>query len=196
MVRPFFTLALTLVFATASFAQDAAAPADGAEAAPTAAPAADAAPAATPAPAADAAPAAPAPAPAAESAPPPDRGGDEPSIEERRVVAYVASGASLVALGVGVTMGVLASQQFACLEDVIACNADLEDPIEGTELLDARAEVEHKALVADMMYLVAGAAAVVAATGFVRGFVMTGEESDATASLGVQEPLVAVGGER
>ena len=112
------------------------------------------------------------------------------------MVAYVASGASVVALGIGITMGVLAQSQFACLQDVVACNADLEDPIEGSELLDARAEVEHKALVADMMYLVAGAAAVVAVTGYIRGYYMTGEESDASAeaSLGVAEPRLAAGG--
>ena len=106
---------------------------------------------------------------------------DEPSIEERRIVAYVATGVAVASLAVGVTFGILAQQQYQCVADVVACNAGAEDPIVGAELFDARAEVEHKALIADMAYLFAAASALVAVTGYLRGFVFTGEEDTAEA---------------
>lgn len=107
---------------------------------------------------------------------------DEPNVEERRLVAYVATGVAAASLAVGATVGFLAQQDYACLADVVACNATREDPITGTEFLDAVAEVEHKAVLADMMYVLAATSAVVAVTGYLRGFVFTGEQEDAAAA--------------
>jgi len=129
---------------------------------------------------------APAEAPAAEKA-------EEPSLEERRIVAYVASGVAVASLATGVTMGVMAQLQFDCAKDVIACNGGLQNKIVGNELFDVRAEVEQKALFADMAYLFAGAAAVVATVGFLRGFVFVDEapaEGAAAATLLV-DPAVS-----
>ncbi len=122
----------------------------------------------------DAAPAAPAPAAAAPVIA--EVKAEEPSLEERRIVAYVASGVAVVSLATGITMGVLAQLQFDCAKDVLACNNGLQNKIAGTELFDLRAEIEQKALFADMAYLFAGAAAVVATVGFLRGFVFVDEE--------------------
>lgn len=104
---------------------------------------------------------------------------DEPSLLERQIVAIVASGVAVVALAAGVGLGVFAYVQYQCLADVIACNENLEDPITGTELFDARANVEQLALLADMAYLFAAASALVAVTGFIRGFFFTGKSDDA-----------------
>ena len=141
-------------------------------------------------------PTAPAPAPAA-GAPSAERV-DEPSVDERRIVAFVATGVTVASLATGVTMGVLAQQQFACADDIIDCNKTLKDPIAGEELFDVRAEVEQKALFADMAYLFAGAAAVVATVGYLRGFVFV-DEPTATAApvaavLPASDPVVATDG--
>jgi hypothetical protein len=122
------------------------------------------------------APAAPAPAaPAPEAAAAPARA-EEPSLEERRIVAFAATGVAVASLATGVTMGVLAQVQFDCAKDIIACNNGLQNKVVGEELFDVRAEVEQKALFADMAYLFAGAAAVVATVGYLRGFVFVDEE--------------------
>jgi hypothetical protein len=130
------------------------------------------------------------PAPAAEV---PAGPAEEPSLEERRLVAYIATGVSVIALATGATFGVLAQIEFDCAKDVIACNQDLNNKIVGEELFDVRAEIEQKALAADMAYLFAGAAAVVATVGYLRGFVFV-EEDGATASLPAEPAPVRVVG--
>jgi hypothetical protein len=110
---------------------------------------------------------------------------EEPSIDELRIVGITAAGVSLLALGTGVVMGVLAQQQFSCAKDVLACNKTLANPVVGTELFDVRAEVDQKAMFADISYLVSAASAVVATVGILRGFVFV-EEAAVTA-----EPTVA-----
>ena len=102
---------------------------------------------------------------------------DEPDLAERRLVAYVATGVAAVAIATGGVFAFLAIQQYQCVADVVECNKTLEDPIIGDELFDARAEVEYKALAADMAFLFGAAAALVAATGYVRGFIFTGEDN-------------------
>lgn len=103
---------------------------------------------------------------------------DEPSILERQIVAIVASGVTVVALIAGATFGTLSYLQYQCAADVIACNEVLDEPIIGDQLFEARANVEQLALLADMAYLFAAASALVAITGFVRGFIFTGAGDD------------------
>lgn len=91
-------------------------------------------------------------------------------------MAFAATGVAVASLATGVTMGVLAQAQFDCAKDIIACNNGLQNKVVGEELFDVRAEVEQKALFADMAYLFAGAAAVVATVGYLRGFVFIDEE--------------------
>jgi len=111
-----------------------------------------------------------------EPTPPPPKGTD-PTIADRRLVAYVASGVALVALGAGVGLGVFALDGYTCLEDVTACNArDGVEPIEGQDFLERKGQVETTAVFADMAYVVAAAATVVAVTGYIRGYFLTGEE--------------------
>jgi hypothetical protein len=119
---------------------------------------------------------APAPAPAAPAA---EARAEEPSLQERRIVAYVATGVAVASLATGITMGVLAQVQFDCAKDIIACNNGLRNKVVGEELFDVRAEIEQKALFADMAYLFASAAAVVATVGYLRGFVFVDEEPEA-----------------
>lgn len=103
----------------------------------------------------------------------------EPSLNERRLVAYVATGVSVASLATGVTFGILAANDYACLSDVVACNKGLDKKIVGDKIFDARAELEQKSLIADMAYLVAAASAVVAVVGFLRGFVFVDGEEEA-----------------
>lgn len=98
-------------------------------------------------------------------------------------MAFVASGVALASLATGVTMGVLAQQQFACADDIITCNGTLTNKVVGEELFDVRAEIEQKALFADMAYLFAGAATVVATVGFLRGFVFVDEPAAAPVAM-------------
>lgn len=124
-------------------------------------------------------------APTTEPAPAPDASvstavPEEPSLEERRIVAYVATGVAAASLVTGITFGVLAQIEFDCAKDVVACNQGLQNKIVGEELFDVRAEIEQKALAADIAYLFAGAAAIVATVGYLRGFVFV-EEDGATA---------------
>lgn len=118
---------------------------------------------------------------------------EEPSLEERRLVAYIATGVSVIALATGATFGVLAQIEFDCAKDVVACNAGLNNKIVGEELFDVRAEIEQKALAADMAYLFAGAAAIVATVGYLRGFVFV-EEDGATSMLPAEPAPVRVVG--
>lgn len=110
---------------------------------------------------------------------------DGPSVEERRLVAYGATGVSAVSLVAGSVLGFLALDQFNCLSDVVTCNtarvAAGQQPIEGTGLFTARAEMEQKSLGADMAFLLAGTSAIVATVGYLGGFVFTGEQADAAA---------------
>lgn len=99
---------------------------------------------------------------------------------ERRLVAYVATGVAAVALGTGITLGTLALNKYNCLSDVVACNQGLDDPIQGLTFLDQKAEVETLALLADMAYVVAAAATVVAVTGYIRGYFLTEEDAEVT----------------
>lgn len=145
---------------------------EGAEAAEATAPEGEAAePAAEPADAApaettevEAAPADAAPAPVEEVGEPAAEEGGSLDLE-RIIVASVAGAVAVAGLATGITFGILAQQEYDCLKDVVACNQDRDDPLEGTEFLDARAEVERKALYADMGYLVALTAATVAVVG-------------------------------
>lgn len=107
---------------------------------------------------------------------------EEPSLDERRMVAYVATGVSVASLITGVTFGILAQVEFDCANDVVACNGGLANKIVGEELFDVRNEIEQKAIAADMAYLFAGAAAIVATVGYLNGFVFV-EEGEATAAL-------------
>ena len=107
---------------------------------------------------------------------------EEPSLDERRMVAYVATGVSVASLVTGITFGILAQVEFDCAKDVINCNAGLANPIVGEELFDVRNEIEQKAIAADMAFLFAGAAAIVATVGYLNGFVFV-EEGEATASV-------------
>ena len=140
---------------------------------------------------APAAPTAPAPAPAAAVTA--DKPAEEPSVEERRIVAYVSTGVAIASLATGITMGVLAQQQFDCAKDILACNKTLQNKVVGDELFDVRSEVEQKAVFADMAYLFAGAATVVATVGYLRGFVFVDEEPAAApvAALLPQAPALA-----
>ena len=120
-----------------------------------------------------------APSAAPESTVAPTTSADEPTVEERRIVAYVATGISVASLAAGITLGLLAQAQFDCAKDVLACNQGLQNKIVGTELFDVRNEIEQKALFADMAYLLAAASAIVATVGYLRGFVFL-EETPAT----------------
>jgi hypothetical protein len=172
-------------------ASDAAAPAPASEPAPVEPASASepsSAPASEPAPAPQPPPPAPTPAeePPAEEPPPAAEpavsSGDDPTVMERRLVAYVSSGVAVVALGTGIALGVIAADGFSCLENVEDCNArDGMDPIEGEAFLEKKSEVESMALFADMAFVVAGAAAIVAVTGYIRGYWLTGEENDEVA---------------
>jgi hypothetical protein len=134
-------------------------------------------------------PTAPAPAPAVAAT----ERVDEPGVEERRIVAFVATGVAVASLATGITMGVLAQQQFACAQQILTCNASLTDPVVGAELFDLRAEIEQKALFADMAYLFAGAAGVVATVGYLRGFVFVDEPAaPPAAALVVVPPPMAL----
>jgi hypothetical protein len=125
-----------------------------------------------------------APAPAAPEQPAAEASAesDEPSIEDRRLVAYVATGVAAASLITGVTLGILAQAQFDCAKDVVNCNKGLANPIVGEELFDVRSEVQQKALGADMAYLFAAAAGIVATVGYLRGFVFV-DEGEATSAL-------------
>ena len=127
----------------------------------------------------------PPPAPAAAAA----QNAEEPTVEERRLVAFVATGVSVVSLATGVTFGVLAQGEFDCAKDVLACNKTLNNKIVGTELFDVRREIEQKALAADMAYLFAIASGVVATAGYLSGFVFADE--GATSSL-TPPPVIPV----
>jgi hypothetical protein len=98
------------------------------------------------------------------------------------LVAYVATGVAVASLATGITFGILAEQQHQCLVNVIACNKTLDNKIVGEELFDARADMEQKALIADMGFLFAAASATVATVGYLRGFVFTGEEEPVPAA--------------
>jgi hypothetical protein len=128
-----------------------------------------------------------APAPAAEAS----ARAEEPSVEERRIVAYAATGVAVASLATGITMGILAQTQFDCAKDILACNGTLQNKVVGEELFDTRAEIEQKALFADMAYLFAAAAAVVATVGYLRGFVFIDEEPVAVASAPMPQPVLA-----
>lgn len=107
---------------------------------------------------------------------------DEPTVLERQIVAFVASGVAVTSLAVGVVVGFLAWQQFNCLQNVLSCNETLQEPIHGADYFTARSNVEHLALIADMAYLFAGAATIVAITGFIRGFFFVDDGADAEES--------------
>lgn len=100
-------------------------------------------------------------------------------VMERRLVAYVASGVAVVALGTGITLGTLALSKYNCLADVVGCNAGLEQPILGEGFLEQKAEVETLSLLADMAYVVTAAATIVAVSGYIRGYFLTEEDGAA-----------------
>jgi hypothetical protein len=146
-----------------------------------------------------------APPPGAPAGTPPSAGtaqvqAEEPTVEERRLVAYVATGVTVASLASGITFGILAQTEFNCAKDVINCNKTLQNKIVGTELFDVRREIEQKALAADMSYLFAIASAVVATAGYLAGFVFVDqtamtEEQPASTRLAAM-PATAVGGAR
>lgn len=110
--------------------------------------------------------------------PTPETAPEDTSSLERIIVTGVAGAVAVAGLAVGITMGVMASGEYDCLKDVTACNADRDEPIEGEAYLDAKANVERTALYADMGYLVAATAAVVAIVGAVE--LLFGAGSEAT----------------
>lgn len=120
-------------------------------------------------------PTAPAPAPAVAST----ERAEEPSVEERRLVAYAATGVAVASLATGITMGLLAKSQFDCAADILTCNGTLKNKVVGEEMFDLRAEIEQKALFADMAFLFAGASAIVATVGYLRGFVFVDAPTEA-----------------
>jgi hypothetical protein len=103
------------------------------------------------------------------------RSGD-PTVGQRRLIAYLSSGVAVAALATGVTFGILANNEYGCLADVLACNQTRDEPILGSAFLDKKAEVDTLSLFADMAYVVAVAATIVAVTGYIRGYWLTGEE--------------------
>jgi hypothetical protein len=115
---------------------------------------------------------------------------EEPSLEERRLVAYVSTGVAVASLATGITMGVLAKSQFDCAADIITCNGTLQNKVVGEEMFDMRAEIEQKALFADMAFLFAGASAIVATVGYLRGFVFVDEPTEASAEAAPTASLV------
>ena len=121
-------------------------------------------------------PTAPAPAPAVAAS---TERAEEPSLEERRLVAYAATGVAVASLATGITMGLLAKSQFDCAADILACNSTLKNKVVGEEMFDMRAEIEQKALFADMAFLFAGASAIVATVGYLRGFVFVDAPTEA-----------------
>lgn len=104
----------------------------------------------------------------------------DPTVRQRRLIAYVSSGVAVAALATGVTLGVIANNEYSCLADVIACNEQRDEPILGSAYLDKKAEVDTLALFADMAYVVTAAATIVAVTGYIRGYWLTGEEEEVT----------------
>lgn len=120
----------------------------------------------------------PPPATEAEAAPaaPEDAGVDEPSDLERMIVTGVAGGVAVAGLVTGIVFGVLAMQEFNCLDDA-QCVADRGADLEGEKYRDARADVERMALYADMGYLVAVTAATVAIVGGVELLLGSGSEA-------------------
>lgn len=116
---------------------------------------------------------APAAPPAPEEAPAPTADPEEPTLEEKRLVAYVATGVALASLATGITLGVLAQDQFDCVSDVVACNETRANKIVGRELFDARNKIEETAIAADIAYLFAATSALVATVGWLQGFVFT-----------------------
>jgi hypothetical protein len=111
----------------------------------------------------------------------------EPTVGERRIIAYVFTAIAVAGLGVGIAAGLMANQQHTCLSDVIACNDGAEEPIEGGAFLDAKAELERTALIADMGYVAAAVAATVAVVSYLRGFVFVDEEGDEANAEGEAE---------
>ena len=148
-------------------------PPDPAPPAPEAAPPEAAPPAAEAPPAAAPAAAAPAATPEPEVAAAPPADPEEPTLEEKRLVAYVATGVALASLATGITLGVLAQGQFDCASDVVACNETRANKIVGRELFDARNQIEQTAIAADISYLFAATSALVATMGWLQGFVFT-----------------------
>lgn len=125
-------------------------------------------------------PAAPPPAAEPSTAPAsPTTASDEPSLEEKRLVAYVATGVAVVSLASGITFGILANAQYQCAADVIVCNQGRANKIVGQELFDARNEIEQKAIAADISYLFAATATLVATVNFLQGFVFTDDVGSA-----------------
>ena len=104
---------------------------------------------------------------------------DEPTAEEHRLVAYVASGVSVVSLATGITFGVLAQAKYDCAADVIACNQGRPNKIVGRELFDLRNDIERQAIAADIAYLFAATSALVATVGYLQGFVFVDAERGA-----------------
>ncbi|MDP2342202.1 MAG: hypothetical protein Q8O67_14695 [Deltaproteobacteria bacterium] len=90
-----------------------------------------------------------------------------PSIDQRRMVGLVATGAAVVALTTGVVAGVLAQAQYDCVSDVVSCNKQRDDEIIGAELFAARTDFQTKALYADMGFVAAVVAGLVAVASFV-----------------------------
>lgn len=182
-----FTLVAALLIASAPLGAQGATPPEPppAEPPPAVTPPAEAPPAE--APPAEPAPAIPPAPPAAEPASPMAEaaeqqavaGEGEPTVAEHRLVAYVATGIAVVSLAAGITFGVLANDQFQCAADVIACNQGRQNKIVGEELFDVRNEIEQKAIAADIAYLFAATAALVATVNYLQGFVFVDEAGSA-----------------
>lgn len=114
------------------------------------------------------------------------------AIAERRVLAYASTAVAALAFGTGITIGYFAREQFSCLQNVLACNETLATPIEGSAYLDQVAEVEQKAVLADMMFVLGAASTVVAVTNWVQGFwSIEDEQKDARALTAPQSAPLA-----
>lgn len=103
-------------------------------------------------------------------------------IAERRILAYGSTAVAVLAFGAGGTIGYLARDQYDCLRNILSCNENLPNPVEGTEYLDQIAEMEQKAVLADMLLVLGVASSLVAITNWVQGFLWTpDEQKDANA---------------
>ena len=105
-------------------------------------------------------------------------------IEEHRILAYASTVVAVLSFGAGSTIGYLARDQYDCLQNILSCNENLSAPIEGTAYLDQVAEMEQKAVLADMFLVLGVASSVVAVTNWVQGFLWTDDEQKDARAMG------------
>lgn len=136
-------------------------------------------------------------APAASEPPP---AGDAPIATEpaasgwtktdgKRIVAYAATGITLVAGAAGVGLGVLAQTKHDCLQDASKCGEG--GPLVGADFQRAQGEVAQLAALGDMLYVVAAASAVAAVTGYLSGFLFIDEAEGMVAAPSPELPVTS-----